>query len=164
MPYDVECRDCGAHAWVNDIVDLLSHYTNKAGRFVCTSCGKTDTFIYRNSDFQEGPEERGERWIKGVIQIDSGMPTYCPYVFLTANSEDGPIVGLHFHYYKDRHSLPGGRLLYGYCPGGPPVLNREHLFMILRHLVRRGMLDRGELRTLVDGLEVYRAITSATNA
>jgi len=68
-----------------NIVDRLKNHTNQCGRFVCSKCSGIDTSIYRISDLQEGPAEKWERWIKGVIQIDSGFETYCPYVFLTAD-------------------------------------------------------------------------------
>lgn len=146
MAYDVKCRTCDAHTSAGNIVDLLKHHTNQSGRFVCAKCSGTDTFIYRISDLQEGPEEKWERWIKGVILIDSGIQTYSPYVFLTADSEDGPITSLHFHYYKDTRSQPGGRLKHGHGPGGPPVLGIDDLFRILEHLITQGILPKERVR------------------
>jgi hypothetical protein len=77
-----------------NIVDLLKEQTNQMGKFVCSGCGKTDTFIYRESRLQE-EGETWERWIKAVLTIDSGVDTYFPYIFLTADSEDGELTGLH---------------------------------------------------------------------
>jgi len=107
MSYDVKCRTCDALTRPGNIIDLLKEHTNQSGRFVCSKCSGTDTFIYRISDLQEGPEEKWKRWIKGVISIDSGIETYSPYVFLTADSEvDGSVTGLHFHYDKDTRAQP----------------------------------------------------------
>ncbi len=78
MAYDVKCRSCDAVTSAGNIIGLLKDHTNRSGRFVCSKCSGTDTFIYRISDLQEGPEEKFERWIKGVIPIDSGIETYSP--------------------------------------------------------------------------------------
>ena len=109
---------------------------------MCSNCSGTDTFIHRISNLQEGPDEQWERWIKGVIRIDSEIETYSPYIFLTADSEDGAVTGLHFHYYKDTRHQPNGRLKHGHGPGGPPVLKTDDIFNILEHLVRRGILPK----------------------
>lgn len=142
MAYEVKCRTCEASTWATNIIELLKGHTNQEGRFVCSKCVGTDTFIHRISDLQEGPDEKWERWIKGVILIDSGIETYCPYIFLTADSKNGSITGLHFHYYKDTRAQPGGRLKHGHGPGGPPVLAIDDLFHILEHLVAQGILPK----------------------
>ena len=152
MGYDVKCRTCDATTWAGNIVDLVKHHTTVSGRFVCVKCSGTDTFIYRISDLQEGPEEKWERWIKGIILIDSGIQTYSPYVFLTADSEDGPVTGLHFHYYKDTRSRPGGRLKHGHGPGGPPVLQTDDLFQILERLVTQGILPKERVQNFASRL------------
>lgn len=152
MGYDFKCRSCQQITWAANIVDLLNVYTDPHGRFVCPQCGQTDTFIYRISKLQEGPEEHWERWIKGVIRIDSGIPTYSPYVFLTADFEDGPITGLHFHYYKDTRTHPGGRLKHGHGPGGPPVLGIEDIFTIIEHLIQNGVLTKERIRSFAESL------------
>ena len=152
MGYDVKCRACDAHTWAGNVVDLFSSHTNENGRFVCSKCSGIDTFIYRISDLQEGPEEKWERWIKGVIRIDSGIPTYSPYIFLTADSEGGSVTGLHFHYYKDTRDQPGGRLKHGHGPGGPPVLGINDLFLIIEYLVVHGILPKEQVRSFAEGL------------
>jgi hypothetical protein len=146
MAYDLKCRTCDTRTWAGNIVDLLKDHTNESGRFVCSKCSGTDTFIFRSSVLQEGPEETWERWIKGVIRIDSRIETYSPYIFLTADLEDGPVTGLHFHYYKDTRAQPGGRLKHGHGPGGPPVLEIDALFNILEHLVTQGILPKERVR------------------
>lgn len=152
MPYEVRCRACGAQTWATNIVDLLNDHTDSRGHLVCLKCSRTDTFIYRSSELQEGPDEVWERWIKGVIRIDSGIPTYSPYIFLTADSEDGPITGLHFHYYKDTRSQPDGRLKHGHGPGGPPVLRVHDLFTILKHLVAEGIVAKETIKQFAEQL------------
>jgi len=146
MGYDIQCRKCKEHTWAGNIVDLLRGHTDANGMFLCMHCGDTDTFIYRESKLQE-EGDTWERWIKGVIQIDTGIETYSPYIFLTADSEDGEPTGLHFHYYKDTRSHPSGRLKHGHGPGGPPVLGNKDLFTIISHLVGLGVLSREELRS-----------------
>ncbi len=145
MAYDIKCRACGTITWANDIVDLFTHHANAQGRFICSKCGGTDTFIYRISKLLEGPDETWERWIKGAIRIDSGIPTYSPYIFLTADAEDGPITGLHFNYYKDTRSQTGGKLKHGHGPGGAPVLGISDIFAILRHLVTSGIVSKEQV-------------------
>ena len=146
MAYDINCRTCGATSWAENIVELFRKFTNENGSFVCQKCLSVDTYIYRVSVLQEGPEEKWERWIKGVILIDSGIKTYSPYIFLTADTEDGSITGLHFHYYKDTRSLPSGKLKHGHGPGGPPVLGIEDLFSILEHLISQNILHKERVK------------------
>ena len=41
-------------------------------------------------------QEKGEiweRWIKGIIRIKTDYETYSPYIFLTADTEDGQVNG-----------------------------------------------------------------------
>jgi hypothetical protein len=141
MSYDIECRACKQHTWAKNIVDLLDQHWSEQGRFVCTHCTGTDTFIFRESGLQENGETWA-RWIKGVIRIDSGIETYSPYIFLTANAEDGEPTGLHFHYYKDTRAYPNGKLKHGHGPGGPPVLGVGDMFAIIEQLVRCGVLSK----------------------
>lgn len=145
MAYDVQCRGCRQITWAGNIVDLLTYHTDTSGRFVCSYCSGNDTFIYRESNLQEEGEV-WQRWIKGVIRIDSGIETYCPYIFLTADSEDGEPTGLHFHYYKDTRSRPQGKLKHGHGPGGPPVLGNRDLFFIIEHLLSIEALSRDEIK------------------
>lgn len=151
MGYDIQCRECKTTTWAGNIVDLLTNHTDPGGRFVCAQCQGTDTFIYRESKLQEEGEV-WHRWIKGVICVYTGIPTYSPYIFLTADAEDGPITGLHFHYYKDTRSHKNGRLKHGHGPGGPPVLGTTDLFPIIEHLVSAGVLSRAEIKAFADRL------------
>jgi hypothetical protein len=145
VAYDIQCRGCRRITWGENIVDLLTYHTDTIGRFVCLYCSGNDTFIYRESNLQEEGEV-WQRWIKGVICIDSGIETYCPYIFLTADSEDGEPTGLHFHYYKDTRTRPAGRLKHGHGPGGPPVLGNRDLFFIIEHLLSIKALSREEVK------------------
>lgn len=151
MAYQIKCRE-GHETWAGNIVDLCTNHTNAEGRFVCSTCQGIDTFIYRRSNLQEGPDETWERWIKGIIRIDSGIPTYSPYIFLTADAEDGPVTGLHFNYYKDTRSHPDGKLKHGHGPGGAPVLGISHLFTLLHRLVASGVLSKDQLRDFANSL------------
>jgi hypothetical protein len=152
MAYQIKCKSCGADTWAGNVVDLFTDCANSQGRFVCSKCKGVDTFIHRISALQEGPDEFWERWIKGVIRIDSGYATYSPYIFLTSDTEDGPITGLHFNYYKDTRSQAGGRLKHGHGPGGAPVLGTDDLFTILRHLVASGIISKGKIHEFANSL------------
>lgn len=147
MAYDIECRNCREHTWAGNIVDLLDEHTDSTGRFICSHCASTDTYIYRESQLQE-EGETWERWIKGVIRIDSGIETYSPYIFLTADSEDGEPTGLHFHYYKDTRAYPNGRLKHGHGPGGPPVLGNNDLFIIIKQLVDLDVITKNQVQSV----------------
>lgn len=151
MAYDIQCRRCRQYTYASNIVDLLKKHTNVKDKFVCQYCQSDDTFIYRKSNLQEDGEI-WERWIKSVIQIDTGIETYSPYIFLTADSEEAQPNGLHFHYYKDTRSKPNGRLKHGHGPGGPPVLDIENLFTILEHLVTSNILKKEKLKLFFDKL------------
>ena len=151
MAYKIQCRSCKKDTWAANIVDLLKEHTDPLGHFICANCDDTDTYIYRESTLQENGEV-WERWIKGVIQIDSGIETYCPYVFLTADSEDGRPTGLHFHYYKDTRPQ-GGNLKHGHGPGGPPVLGINDMFTILEHLVAIRAVSADDIRDFANRLK-----------
>ena len=151
MVYDIQCRGCKKTTRGANIVDLLNEHTDQQGRFVCCQCNSTETFIYLESKLQEEGEV-WHRWIKGVIRIETGIPTYSPYVFLTADSEDGPITGLHFHHYKDTRSHKNGRLKHGHGPGGPPILGNKDLFTIIEYMVSLGILSKEDVKAFANGL------------
>lgn len=151
MAYQIQCRSCKKYTWAGNIVDLLKEHTNDIGFFVCANCGSTDTYIYRKSSLQEKGEV-WERWIKGVIQIDSGIETYCPYIFLTADSEEDGPTGLHFHYYKDTRAQ-GGNLKHGHGPGGPPVLAIKDIFIVLEHLLSIGIISVYDIQNFIERLK-----------
>lgn len=149
MGYWVECgnKECRRNkkgTWAVNIVDLVNNHTGPEGRFICSHCGGNDTFIYRHSELQEKGEV-WERWIKGVIRIDSGIKTYSPYVFLTADSENEQPNGLHFNYYKDTRHQKNGRLKHGHGPGGAPVLGTNDIFTIMKHLVSMKLVTKDRL-------------------
>jgi transcription elongation factor Elf1 len=152
MAYDINCRTCNEHTRANNIVDLLKENTDKDGKFVCSHCGGTDTYIFRESNLQEEGEV-WKRWIKGVIQIDTGIDTYSPYIFLTADSEDREPTGLHFHYYKDTRNSPNGKLKHGHGPGGPPVLSNGNLLDIIKHLIKIGIMSVDDIQQFINDVK-----------
>jgi hypothetical protein len=151
MAYDIECRACRAQTWAVNVVDLFEHHTNAQGHFVCSKCMGIDAFIHQKSGaLQEARDEVWERWNKGVIRIHyPKYPTYCPYIFLTADNEAGPITGLNFCYYKDTRST-GGELKHGHGLGGGPVLDIEDVFTILRHLLVEGVVTKKQVHEFAD--------------
>lgn len=147
MAYDITCRDCKKITYAAEIVDLIHNHLDELGRLVCSYCKSTNTHIYRESKLQE---ERWDwkRYIKSVVAIDTGVPTYTPYIFLTSDEENGAITGIHFNYYKDTRSQPNGKLKHGHGPGGAPVLSKEELFQLLRYLVRIGIITQADIESL----------------
>lgn len=143
MAYKIECRNCHKTTIAKNIVDLIESHTTDVGTFICGNCKSTNTFIYQKSPLQE-PGNFWERWIKGIICVDTGIPTYSPYIFLTADNEDAKPSGMHFCYYKDTRSI-GGNLKHGHGPGGPPVLDFDHIFQILEQLIVRGHISKKQI-------------------
>jgi hypothetical protein len=153
MPYYIKCTNskCGEYTGANTIVDLISEHLDSVGKIICTYCGQSGAFIYRESKLQE-EGEIWARWIKGVITIDTGIPTYSPYIFLTSQNEQGPVNGAHFHYYKDTRP-DGGKLKHGHGPGGPPVLSKDEIFQLLEKMIVFGCLDVQEIIDFTDRLK-----------
>ena len=150
MGYTIQCRsvNCKKETWATNIVTLIKDHTDKDGKIKCLSCGSADAYIYQESKLQE----KGEIWkrfVKGVIPITTDFETYTPYVFLTAQKEDGEIDGIHFNYYKDTRN-EGGRLKHGHGPGGAPVFSKGELFQLLNKLIAYGCLTEEEILDLVN--------------
>jgi hypothetical protein len=148
MPYEIKCNDCGKRTKASQIVDLITKHVNESGRFVCKECSSTDTYIYKSSVLQENGET-WERWIRGIIQIQTDYETYSPYVFLTASGEQEDPDGIHFNYYKDTRSQKGGRLKHGHGPGGAPVLSKDEYLQLTRRLLELGVLTKEDIETLL---------------
>jgi len=146
VPYPISCPECKQDSWASDIVDLITRFSTSDGTLRCPHCGAGGASIYRESALQEKGEQ-WRRWIKGVIRIDSDAPTYCPYVFLTAQEEGAPVDGLHFNYYKDTRSS-GGRLKHGHGPGGAPVLTPRELMRLVERLIRIGVFSTKDVERL----------------
>lgn len=151
MAYEITCRTCRKQSIASEIVELVQHHINENGQFLCSHCGSIETHIYRESDLQE-KGRKWKRWVKGIVIVGSDEPTYVPYIFLTASAEDLPPNGLHFHYYKDTRSEPGGKLKHGHGPGGPPVLEITDLFKILERLIAIGVISRNAVKEFAAAL------------
>lgn len=151
MAYDIECRTCRQHTWASNIVVLLNNHTSENGRFICQNCKSDDTFIFRESKLQEEGEV-WQRWIKGVIKIETGILTYSPYIFLTADSKETNPNGLHFHYFKDTRSQGKGKLKHGHGPGGPPVLDIKDMFTIIKQLVSLNLIAKEDVNKFLESL------------
>lgn len=148
MGYPIKCKDCGRETWAPNIVDLIKDYTEKNGKIKCI-CGSTNASIYQESNLQE-KGQTWKRWIKGNIPIKTDVETYRPYVFLTAQTEDGEVDGIHFNYYKDTRNEEGGRLKHGHGPGGAPVFSKDEFFQLLEKLVDYGCISRKELFNFIN--------------
>ncbi|HWP90817.1 MAG TPA: hypothetical protein VNN20_01270 [Thermodesulfobacteriota bacterium] len=150
----IKCRNqnCQERTWANDIVDLIDNHTDTRGRLKCSKCGISDAYIYRKSNLQE-KDKVFERWIKGVIRITTPYQTYSPYVYLISDEENGDITGIHFNYYKDARSKPGGKLKHGHGPGGVPVLSQKELLDLIEKLISFCCLSVQDIKNLLDRFE-----------
>ena len=142
MPYEISCGIHGVSC-ASDILDLIEKHTDgtfglNGGRVVCPTC-KRPAAILKSYKLQEG-----ETWkcqIREVVRIPSEIPTYVPYVLFTTGEEAGIVSdGVMISYYKDTR-LHGGRLKHGHGPGGPAVLGRAEVLMLIRHLVDRELVS-----------------------
>jgi hypothetical protein len=146
MAYDITCRDCNKITHTTEIIDLIENHLDELGCLICSYCKNTNTYIYRESKLQEG--ENWKRYIRSAVTIDTVVPSYIPYIFLTSDEENGPITGIHFNYYKDTRGEPNGKLNHGHSPGGVPVLRKEELFQLLHQLVRVGIINHNDIEHL----------------
>lgn len=148
MGYSIKCTSCGQNTWAENIVNLINEHKEKNGKIKCTACGSSNASIYQESSLQE-KGEIWERYIKGVIPIETEFETYTPYIFLTAQTENGEIDGIHFNYYKDTRK-DGGKLKHGHGPGGAPVFSKDELFQLLEKLVSYGCLSKQDLAKFIE--------------
>lgn len=153
MAYDITCRDCKQTTWASNIVDLIHNHIDELGHFICSHCKGINTYIYRESKLQEEGRD-WKRYIKSVLVIDTGDPTYTPYIFLTSDDESGPITGIHFNYYKDTRGQPNGKLKHGHGPGGAPVLSKEELFQLFHYLIRMKIINTSDIEKLKNELSI----------
>jgi hypothetical protein len=151
MPYTVECNssNCLKKIWVDHIVDLIEYHTDEFGKLKCNECGVSDAYIHKKTTLQEKGEE-WERYIKGVIRIDTGVETYSPYIFLvTGSKNEQENFAYHFNYYKDCRDLPNGKLKHGHGPGGAPVFSSDELLQLLKRLMDYGAIKVPEIEKLI---------------
>ena len=131
---------------------MINEHTEKNGKIKCTACGSLNASIYQKSKLQE-EGKTWERYIKGGIPIETEVETYTPYVFLTAQAEDGEIDGIHFNYYKDTRDprkKDGGKLKHGHGPGGAPVFSKNELFQLLEKLVEYEIFNRQDFVNFIE--------------
>lgn len=145
---------CKKYTHAKNIVDLIDNHTDENGFFICEHCkNSNDTYIYKESDIQER-DDSWERWLRGIIKIDSGVKTYSPYVFFIDDTKkDKPEeFRFQFQYYKDTRS-DGGKIKHGHGPGGGPVLEIENLLYIIKHLIKIGSLSVKDIKTFIQSIE-----------
>jgi len=154
MPYPIKCSTHG-ESGASNILDLIENNTDhtfgrNGGTIVCPTCKQPAT-IFRSYELQE-KGQRWECWIKQVARIPSeDIETYVPYVLFTTGAEagkqsDGMMVG----YYKDTRG-EGGRLKHGHGPGGPAVLGRSELLLLIRYVVKAKLISAAEIQEALAG-------------
>jgi len=152
MSYRVQCSSCGKRTPRNNIVELIEQHTDHkfgsdGGYIKCLECNG-NAYVYRKSKLQE-KEETWERYIKGVIRIPTGFPTYSPFVFLAASDKDDEANQVQFLYYKDTRAEEGGTLKHGTGPGGGPALTQSHLLDLIDKLIVAGFLSLSDVKKVV---------------
>lgn len=143
MGWNIKCTDlnCGNESWANNIVDLIANHRNSEGWFLCT-CGKHGCIEKRFKLQEEG--EVWEPYLRGVIPLGEPADTYQPFVFLVSYGRGSEVTDIWFSYYKDLRQS-GGRLKFGYGPGGPPVLNKSSFLNLLSQLIKSQCLTNQEV-------------------
>jgi len=140
------CEGCAQSSFANNIVDLLHENRDADGWFVNNICGHKG-YIEKNFELQE----EGETWepfLKGAIELGDPSATYQPFVFLVSYKQDEKPESVWFSYYKDLRK-DGGRLKLGYGPGGPPVLNKPSLLLLLEKLIKSDLLNKEDMHKMI---------------
>ncbi len=147
MGWDLKCSRprCGQMTWAANIVDLVADHRDAHGWFLC-SCG-AHASVERKFALQE-PGEEWEPHLRGIVPLGSAGEIYQPFVFLVSYGATDPVVDVWFSYYKDMRPS-GGRLKFGYGPGGPPVLGKEQILDLVSALIRRNVLTADEVTAAV---------------
>lgn len=127
--------------------DLIDRHTNEKGRFCCTRCGGTNTFL----QVGHGTESNGDRetWIRGAVPISTRTrdASYKPFVFLVSERPDGEVTGIAFKYYRTAPS--NGDSVKTARPEGGPVLAQSQLLTLVGTLARMGVVSRDDWREFV---------------
>ncbi len=146
MAKSIYCQRCETLTETPNMADLIQVHTDDAGRFLCSRCGTTDTFLQQRDN---AARRSAPRWIRGALAIETraGDPTLRPFVFLTADGPDGRVSGIEFKYYRsnrtaDRTARQRAR------PHGGPVLAPAQLLALAARLARIGVVSADDWRTL----------------
>ena len=155
MAWIIKCGDekCGdgkrrSETWTQNIDDLKRNHCDTQGWFLCGKCGSRG-YIPKQFKIQEGGEWKP--YLKGIIQprqYDCDA-VYQPFAFLVSSSPEAPPEDVWFAYYKDLRTQ-GGRLKMGYGPGGPPVFSAEEVLDLVAQMVKRGCLDAGAVKSMLE--------------
>jgi hypothetical protein len=143
VSWNIKCTNssCGQQSWASNIVDLIANHRDAKGWFLCT-CGKHG-YIEKKFEMQEIGEV-WEPYLRGVIPLGDTGETYQPFVFLISYEPNGQVTDIWFSYYKDLRSS-GGRLKFGYGPGGSPVLGKAGFLSLLSQLVATQCFTRQDI-------------------
>lgn len=144
MAWIIKCADpeCGHETVALNIVDLLSYHIDSIGLFLCSACAGFG-FIKKSFKLQE-TNRVWKPYLRGIIQLGEYADTYQPFVFLVSNTPTGEMTDIWFSYYKDLRSC-GGRLKFGYGPGGSPVLDKLKFIRLLSRLVSARYFSENEV-------------------
>lgn len=128
MVWIVNCtnENCGEVTSAINIVELLNNCRNEEGWFICNACN-SEGYIEKSFNLQEPGEVWAPNLIGALRLNEDEQDTYQPFVFLVSDNPNMPPNGVWFCYYKDTRLYPGGRLMLGHGPGGPPVLSFDQV-------------------------------------
>jgi hypothetical protein len=135
MSQTIHCQSCQADSVARGVADLIDRHTNEKGRFCCTRCGGTETYLVLPA--RRGAARAAKSWVRGIVPIDTKTrdAACVPFVFLTAPAPDGEIDGLAFRYYWTTPSN-GDRKKRTRRPDGGPVMAQSQLLSLVRRLAR----------------------------
>jgi len=148
MAWLIKCSDSKClkkETWAANIVDLINDHRDENGWFVC-SCGRKG-YVEKSFPLQE----RGEVWepfLKGIITLGDEGDTYQPFVFKVSSKRNTYPDALWFSYYKDLRAH-GGTLKLGYGPGGPPVLHKDTVLLLIKQLIKLDIIDKVKIKELL---------------
>ena len=146
MGWLIQCPKCKQSSWAINIVDLIDNHTNAEGWFVCNHCADL-SYIEKTFNLQE-PGHTWKPYLRGVLRLGDPEDTYQPFVFIVSYEPKEKANDIWFSYYKDLRQT-GGRLKLGHGPGGPPVLEKEQLLLLLRRLVELGVIEKEEIKDVI---------------
>jgi hypothetical protein len=146
MEWKIKCliKDCKLETKAGNIVDLIDNHRNNEGYFLC----KYKHWGYIKKYFKlQGKNQEWHPYLLGKITLGKLNESYQPFAFLVSYAAEKPIKDIWFSYYKDQRNT-GGRLKLGHGPGGPPVLAKGNLKLLLSALKDIGFIGNNDLNEI----------------
>ena len=159
MAYRIECLKCGAETWVGNTARLIEEHTTPEGRFVCSQCLKTETYIQTITGLWErDPNSRWSGCLKGVIGILCEGQTM-PYAWLCAESPTGETNEIRLSYYRIVEHA--GHVVEGPGPGSAVPLSHDELRQLLVRIGVHGFFRSQEFESIARLVRMDEIVPSA---